>query len=348
MSNVIVICSIKFVRNAAKDLLMKIIIGKYLIIIYALLSIINNGFTQEYKIGQEDVLSITFWQQPELNTSVRVSQNGDIVLPVIGSITAAGLTPTELAKKIVGRISLFNKNISQASVVVTQYGSKKVYVTGHVLQPGKYAFEIMPDLWKIILEAGGPAETATLNRVQVIRGKSNAGKILTVDLNDAINSGDFSSLPLIYPGDTINIPGLTTETTSSELGTPGGVTSTQVDEDVIYIYGQVARPGGHKFSKKMTLLEAIVIAGGPTATAKLDEVKVIMKGDHYSTVATINLNRYAKEGTPTPFMLKPGDTIFIPQEKQPFWRVFQQGILYDMMRMVVTAGTSILIYSLVR
>jgi len=306
-------------------------------------------YAQEYKIGPEDVLSISFWQQPQLNTNVRVNQNGTIVLPVIGSITAAGLTPTELATKIVGRISLFNKNISQASVVVAQYDSKKIYVTGHVMQPGKYTFEVIPDLWKIILEAGGPAETAKLDQVKIIRSGSEAGKTFSVDLTEFLGGGDLSRLPPIYPGDTIQIPGVSPQTTSAGTSASGGITSTQVNEDVIYIYGQVARPGGYQFTRNLSLLEAIIIAGGPTPVAKMDEVKIIVKGEQYSSIATVNLESYSKQGTPAPFLLNPGDTIYIPEKtSSPIVQTLQRGILYEVMRIVLTAGTSILIYSLIR
>lgn len=334
---------------ANKESIMRSLISCIISISLVLIFSARSVVAEEYKIGAEDVLSITFWQQPQLNTNVRVNQDGSIVMPVIGSMTAAGLTPTELATKIVGRISLFNRNISQASVVVTQYGSKKIYVTGHVMQPGKYTFEVMPDLWKIILEAGGPAETAKLDQVKIIRGGADAGKTLNVDLTEFLGEGNLSQLPPIYPGDTIQIPGVSPQLAGSESGGVGGITSTQVNEDVVYIYGQVARPGGYQFTRDLSLLEAIIIAGGPTPLAKMDEVKIIMKGDHYSSVATINLESYSKQGAPSPFLLNPGDTIFIPERKASvIVQTLQRGILYEVMRVVLTAGTSILIYALVR
>lgn len=307
------------------------------------------SIAQEYKIGPEDVLNITFWQQPQLNTNVRVSQSGTIVLPVIGNITAAGLTPTQLSTKIVDKISVFNRNISQASVVVDQYGSKKIYVTGHVGHPGKYTFEVIPDLWKIIVEAGGPAETAMLNQVKIIRGGTDAGKIINVDLTEFLSEGDLSRLPPINAGDTIKIPGITGRAEGAPAPETGGVTEAQVEEDVIYIYGQVVRPGGYRFTRNMDLLEAIIIAGGPAQTANLDEVKVITRGKPYSSVATINLKQYAKLGTPAPFLLNPGDTVYLPQKQSsPFLLMRQGSIVYDIVRIATTAGMTYLIYNLFR
>ncbi len=303
---------------------------------------------QEYIIGPEDQLTVSFWQEPNLNSTVRVSQNGTIVLPVIGSLTAAGLTPTSLAEKIARKMSLFNKRISQASVVVTQYGSKKIYITGHVLQPGKYAFEVVPNLWKIILEAGGPAETAILSRVKVIRGGKESGKSITVDLTKYISDGDKSELPNIYPGDTINIPGISTESGNSEGGMAGSMTAMQPSTEAFYIYGQVVRPGGYPLTKPVNVLEAIILAGGPTPSAKMNEVKVIIKGTSFSSVATLNLDKYSQSGLPAPLEIKPGDTIFIPQRRESlFTALTRRGIFYDILRIAVTATTSMLIYNVI-
>ena len=307
------------------------------------------SIAQEYKIGIDDVLSVTFWQQPQLNSSVRVNQSGVIMLPVIGTIPAADLTPTELATRIVDKISRFNQNISQASVEVTEYGSKTIYLTGHVRNPGKYAFEVMPDLWKIILEAGGPLETAMLNQVKIIRGGRNAGKILNVDLTDFLGRGDLSKLPQIYPGDTINMPGVTASAESTKGSTSGGVTEAQIQEDEIYVYGQVVRPGGYRFTRNMNLLEAIIVAGGPAPEAKLDEVRVIMRGEHYSSVATVNLDHYATMGTPAPFLLNSGDTIFIPTQKSAWTRIFGGGsLLNEIVRVAITGAITYYIYSLIQ
>ncbi|MEK7727439.1 MAG: polysaccharide biosynthesis/export family protein, partial [candidate division KSB1 bacterium] len=120
----------------------------------------SEGEKQEYVIGVGDLLSIKFWQRPELDTEARVSSNGKIEMPLIGAIPAAGLTVSRLRQDIVNRISLLDIRVSQASIVVREFGSKIVYVTGAVLTPGKLKFETIPNLWQIILEAGGPQSYA--------------------------------------------------------------------------------------------------------------------------------------------------------------------------------------------
>ena len=99
----------------------------------------------------------------------------------------------------------------------------------------------------------------------------------------------------------------------------------------------------------MNLLEAIIIAGGPGTSAKLDEVRVIMQGEHYSSVATVNLDQYAKKGTPAPFLLNPGDTIFIPTQSSSWTRIFASGsFLSDVLRVTITAATTYYVYYLIQ
>ncbi len=280
---------------------------KWGVMLWVVLLASSSLSAQEYVIGQDDVLSIQFWQQPTLNTQVKIGQDGKIALPIIGSITAAGLTPTQLGKKIVEKISIYNKGITQATVVVTQYGSKKIYLTGQVLAPGKYTFEAIPNLWKAILEAGGPTQTAILSGVTIIRGEGE--KPIVVDLTKFLETGDSSLLPALRSGDTVYIPGLSTGRGSTELGGKR-----------VYLYGEVARPGAYASEKNLSLLAAIVMAGGPTPEAKLREVTIISQGIPYSRVAKVNLEEYPS-GVPSPFLLRPGDTVFIPR-RSSFWGGF--------------------------
>ncbi len=280
---------------------------KWGIVLFVLLLWSLSLVAGEYVIGQDDVLSIQFWQQPDLNAQVRVGRDGKITLPIIGSVTAAGLTPTQLGKKIVEKISIYNKGITQATVVVTQYGSKKIYLTGQVLTPGKYTFEALPNLWQAILEAGGPTETAILSGVTIIRGQGQ--RPILVDLTKFLETGDPSLLPSLKSGDTVYIPGISTGGGSTELGGKR-----------VYLYGEVSRPGAYTIEKNMSLLAAIVMAGGPTPEAKLSEVTVVSQGLPYSRVAKVNLEE-SPSGVPSPFLLRPGDTVFVPR-KSTFWRGF--------------------------
>jgi len=270
------------------------------------------SFSQEYRVGPEDLLSISFWQQPDLNSVVKVRQDGKISLPVIGEIMAAGLTPAELSKKIVGDISFYNKNISQATVVILEYNSQKVFVQGQVNRPGKYSFEFIPNLWEVIREAGGPTDAADLSAVKIIRGGEEAGKSLRVNLAEMLEKGDFSKLPRLKIGDTIEIP-----RSILSFGIEG-VAPSFTGRNIYYIYGQIQRPGVFPLEPEIDLLDAIVLAGGPAPNADLKKVKVLIKGPTYSSVVEVNLENFSSEGRPSRFKIHPEDTIIIPERRSSF------------------------------
>jgi polysaccharide export outer membrane protein len=269
---------------------------------------------KEYVIGCGDLLSITFWQRPELNTEGRVTAIGDVELPLIGTIKAAGLTTSQLRDSILGRISLLDIRITQAAVVVREYASKVVYVTGSVLTQGKLKFEVIPHLWQVILEAGGPQPGALLNDVTVVRGDgSEAGKIIHIDLTRALEQGNIASLPTLYSGDTVHVPGLpTNERGNLMTNLP---VSPLKHRDVIYVFGQVITPGIYNLEQNMDVLEALVLAGGPTEFANLKEVRLFFRGRHQAELALINMERYMRRSIPLPLVLHSGDAVYVPRRK---------------------------------
>ncbi|MBN1464824.1 polysaccharide biosynthesis/export family protein [candidate division KSB1 bacterium] len=289
----------------------------------ALLIFIDPGHSQssasdgEYVIGPGDLLTINFWQKPEFNVEARVSASGTIEIPLIGSLMVDGLTPTQLRDTIEGRISLLDVKVTQVSVNVKEYGSKVVYVTGGVLTPGKYNFEAIPNIWQIVLEAGGPTTTAQLDNVAVVRsGKDEKGQIIYVDLARALEAGDLSSLPEIHPGDTINIS--STENAGKGAGQAATVSSPLQQRSVIYVWGAVTTPGTFSVQKNMDLLEAIIMAGGPSEKADLKQVRLYFRGVQQAEVAIIDMNKYISRAYPLPLQVHSGDAIYVPQKESAF------------------------------
>lgn len=267
---------------------------------------------QSYRIGVDDVIKVAFWQQPDLNTVARVTQEGKVSLPVIGEVQASGLATEELANSILEKISFYNRNISQASVIVVEYNSQKVFVQGQVRNPGKYTFELIPNLLDLLREAGGPTEFADLTRVAVVRGSGkDAGKTEIINLKKLQEKAELDKLPRLKTGDTVNFPKL-------PLGIQGDNLPAEdyQGKKVFYVYGEVARPGMLPLETPLDVLEGLVLAGGPTSSANLKKVKVIVKGVDNSQVYTLNMEEYAKQGTPQRFVLHPEDTIVIPAKKR--------------------------------
>ena len=173
---------------------------------------------EDYVIGQEDLLDITFWQDPNLNTRVKVGLDGKIALDMIGQVEAAGRTTEQLQNEIVRALSRINRNISQATVRVIEHNYNHVFVIGQVNQPGKKAFEQIPDLWTVINESGGITQSGDLSRVTIIRGGDEAGKIEVVNLLAALASGSLDRLPTRRRQDTIEMGRAPGQVLAGEIG----------------------------------------------------------------------------------------------------------------------------------
>ena len=293
----------------------------------------SNAQTQHYIIGPGDEIEIKFWQDPTLNSKLTVAEDSTITLSVGGTIKAAGYSPEQLADRIVEQVSIFNRKITQASVTILKFGSRTVYVMGNVLHPGKYTFENIPSLWDIISEAGGPSAQANLSNVLIVRTSNGKQTVLNVDLREAIQSQTFINLPKIEPGDDIYIPAVIGS------GRNAGIQGIQTQRNVLFIYGEVRNPGVYTFNNKLNILEALVTAGGPTTRAKLEQVAVIRKIGAYTNVTRVNVARYAKESVPEFFMVKGGDTIFVPSKS-----FFRESALWDFIMIASGAAITAFVY----
>jgi polysaccharide biosynthesis/export protein len=298
-----------------------------------LILVLSPAVFAEYTIGIDDVLQVVFYQKPDLNQAVMVNSDGKISLSVIGEITAAGLTPSALGRKIVEQVSRFDRDISQATVTVTGYNSQTVFVEGEVVAPGRYAREVIPDLWAIIKEMGGVTAVGDLRNVKIIRGSGNdLGKILSVDVLSAVSNRDLSSLPKILPHDVIQVP----RTLSGIPGT-GIPTETGGGRNVFYVVGAIAKPGVYNLEAGLSLIEAIALAGGTLPTANLKEVMVSSRIGDYANVYTVNMEKQMKQGSPSRYLLRSEDAIVVPQKGGTFL-----GVGFNVFRDALTFGTTII------
>ena len=282
-----------------------------------------------YQVQPADNLKISFWEDPELNSVAKVDKDGGIELPIIGRITAAGLTLNVLRSKIISQMSLYNKLVNQISISVTEYGGNVVFVTGQVKNPGKFSFEEIPNLWDLLLEAGGPLENASLDQVVIVR-KKEQGKIYTVNLLEALQEAKLDELAKIYPGDTIQVSGIAS---SSPL----------VQRDEIYIFGAIRRQGAHRFESGSDIMQVIGKAGGYTQNANLKKVKHVSVSNGTTSIAIINLDKYLDKTIPTPMPVGAGDYIIIPSKPSFFSKTGSR-----ILTVVLTGVTTTLIFRAIR
>jgi polysaccharide export outer membrane protein len=158
-----------------------------------------------YVIGPEDVLYIHVWKEDALSRTIPVRMDGNISLPLIHEIKAAGLTPLQLGAAITERFKGFYENPT-VSVIVMETNSFKVYVSGEVRTPGVYKLREETTILQIIPMAGGFTDWAKQRKILVIRKESGKEKRFTVDYKKVMKGDDLSSNVVLRPGDTIIVP----------------------------------------------------------------------------------------------------------------------------------------------
>jgi polysaccharide export outer membrane protein len=158
-----------------------------------------------YVIGIEDVLAVHVWREPEVSTRVPVRPDGNISLPLINDVKAAGYTPNQLADRL--RDALKKHLVDpDVTVVVEQVNSKKFYVMGEVVRPGAYPLLENTSVLQALTAAGGFREFANTKKVQVLKGAGPYHKRLVFDYSAVIRGKKAEQNVLLEPGDTIIVP----------------------------------------------------------------------------------------------------------------------------------------------
>jgi len=141
-----------------------------------------------------------------------VTDSGDVEIPMVGRIRAAGKTPRTLAGEVK---KLLEKSLYQKATVViglakaTAAPLGKVYISGQVASQGAYEIPRGEPLSvaRLIIEAGGFADFADKRRVRVVRvGDSGKKERLTVDVKDVLEKGNVEKDLILEPGDFVHVP----------------------------------------------------------------------------------------------------------------------------------------------
>ena len=161
----------------------------------------------EITLHEADTIRVTFPGAPNLDTAPQeIRRDGKITLPIVGEISAVGLTPTELQNQILAKIGdqLLTKEV-QVTVISAPFS---VYVDGPVGKPGEIQTNHPITIMEAIMQAGGfNYAMADMRHVQVLRhkGQSKSYTYLTLDLKSVFD-GQQKDLFYLEPGDIIHVP----------------------------------------------------------------------------------------------------------------------------------------------
>jgi len=259
---------------------------------------------QDYRIGPEDLLEVSVFEDEKLNKMVRVSSQGNISLPLLGILRVKGLTPYELEKEIRELLAEKYFQNPNVSVFIKEYRSQRISVMGAVEKSGVFDVTGQKTVLDILAMAGGLKGDAgpllflirpASPQEELVKEKKDLDepppKTFMIDLEELLVKGDISlNLPLIH-GDVINIP----------------------VSGKIFVGGEVRSPGGFPLGgKKVTVGQAITLAGGLSPKAAGSETKIFRYSEKGTEREMLSINVYAiQKGESEDLYLKENDIIMV-------------------------------------
>ena len=255
----------------------------------------NGKIEVKYTIGIDDILNIYIWKHGDLSRDVPVRSDGNVSLPLIGDIYAAGLEIPEFKATIEKKYDEYIKD-PQITVTCKVPNSLQVSVVGAVGKPSTYVgpatmtYTLRGDRTLLsILSVVSIQPNADLEESYIIRGDT----IIPVNLKALLEDGDTSQNVILHPHDTL-------------------VISEPLKE--IILLGEVKNPGRYKTNRKSTILEALSLAGGVNSkTANLYMAYLARDND----ILPINFKRLLDYGNMSQnILLNEGDVIYIPNTNE--------------------------------
>jgi polysaccharide biosynthesis/export protein len=166
----------------------------------------TNKSHEQYLIGNDDVLAINVWKEPEITRSVPVRSDGKISLPLIGEVQAAGNSPTKLEQEIASRLKTFIAE-PDVTVIVEQANSQKFSVLGQVNKPGSYPLANSATVLDAIAVAGGFRDFAKKKSIYVLRENSDGTHTrIAFNYNEVVKGDGRAQNVRLAPHDAIVVP----------------------------------------------------------------------------------------------------------------------------------------------
>jgi len=303
----------------------------------------------DYRIGPNDLLKITVLEAPDLSHPARVSADGEISMPMLGIIKAAGLTPRELELVLEALLRRTYMKDPHVAVTVTDMPSHSVSVVGAVKKPGVFQIRGTKTVLEMLSMAEGLAPDAG-DAVLVMRGanadlapyqpsnsetKSGAeafapGEVqartisassdhpenkptVEISLKHLLDSGDPKYNVPVYPGDIVKVKAA----------------------GIVYVVGDVKQPGGFpvKDNEHITVLQAIALGQGLAPNASKNKAAIIRIAENGQQIEVpVHLNQIMSGKSPD-LPLRPKDILFIPKNgaksaSKAFLTTFAQWVVW--------------------
>jgi polysaccharide biosynthesis/export protein len=235
------------------------------------------------RLGGGDSIRVAVFQNTDLSLEVRVDGDGRISYPFLGLIEVAGKTTSEVEKAIAA--ALVEQGVlkrAQVSVSVSQLRSQQVAILGHVNRPGTYPLDLNYSVTGALALAGGVLPSGA-DRASLTRNNGANPQTTELDLVRLLKGGAGASGDVaLQPGDVLFVP----------------------RAPMLYVYGQVQRPGAMRLEAGMTVQQALAASGGLNLRGSMNRLRITRQTATGSEeLASVDLQT----------TLMPEDVVYVPE-----------------------------------
>jgi polysaccharide export outer membrane protein len=220
-------------------------------------------------LGPGDSVTVQVYGQPDMTSTVLVANDGTIHIPLAGAVQIAGITPIDAADRVAKALRDGGYFVNpQVTLTLNNSRSERVSVLGEVNHPGSYAIDPSTSIIDLVAAAGGLTPNGADEGF--VRRRESDGHVAnyTVDLKGPTSSRDLPSQRL-ESGDELYVP----------------------IAQRVYVYGEVTTPNSYKVEPGMTVMQAIVRAGGITPRGSEHRVEIKRMGkDGQYVISKAKLN----------------------------------------------------------
>ncbi|MBN1808848.1 MAG: polysaccharide biosynthesis/export family protein [Planctomycetes bacterium] len=251
-------------------------------------------------IAVGDTLDIVVYKAPDLSVQVKVPESGEVLYPILGRMTVAGMSTGQVAGRIADELERRGHLHSpEVSATITRMAEYRIFLLGAVKDPGPIVVSRARPLYltQAIALVGGFAAAADRGNVRIVRRPlGGKAEVLHVDVDAVLEKGRAEEDIRLADGDTVFV----------------------AQVEAIYVYGQVNTPGAYRPPPgvEATVSRIVSLAGGTTRFARTNKTRVIHRNadKQGNRIETVDLKAVVESGMiEKDARVYPGDIIFVPE-----------------------------------
>ena len=207
-------------------------------------------------LGVGDVVRMSVYQNPDLAVEARISENGEINVPLIGAVVVGGLSVPQAQTRVEKMLRDGGFVLKpQVTIQTTQIRSNQISILGQVGKPGRFPIEVVSSKLSEMIAAAGGVLPGGADVVTLVGNRNGKPVKLDIDLPAILQSGRADLDVTVENGDIIYVD----------------------RAPIAYIYGEVQRPGQLRLERDMTLMQALAQGGGLSARGTERGIRVTRK-----------------------------------------------------------------------